>query len=212
MPCLHLKLLSFKVSIVRFTRNQNQNQNPGHVGQLRFALRQDLDPASFGACDIEELRGSQPHGSDVLLLCKRFMSDPSPFRVICLVSAATCAQLRVSFQQPAGVSDRRAIAEKLRKNLLSKAPQCRRQGSITHDAEAYLIGWVSGTWPRIPRPARYAFLQLRRFGIQDIDQPAALDWAAPARFRKYTILRSDDDDENSEGGDDAAAPLDLLDS
>ncbi|CAK9078250.1 unnamed protein product, partial [Durusdinium trenchii] len=42
-----------------------------NVGQLRFALRQDLDPASFGTCEIEELRRHEPHGFDVLLLAKK---------------------------------------------------------------------------------------------------------------------------------------------
>lgn len=175
-------------------------QLSGNVGQLRFCLRQDIDPVSFGSCEVEELRGidHQPHGSDVLLLCKRFMADPEPFRVICLVSAATSAQLRSSFQQPVGVSDRRAISETLRKNLKAKAPVCRRQGSITLDAEAYLIGWVEGTWPRIPRPNRYNFLELRRFPIPHVGHQAAVAWSAPPRFRVYTVLRADEDSDEEE--------------
>ncbi|CAK9078218.1 unnamed protein product, partial [Durusdinium trenchii] len=137
----------------------------GNVGQLRFALRQDLDPASFGTCEIEELRRHEPHGFDVLLLAKKFMADASPFRVICLVPAEVCVRMRASFIQPSGVADRRAISEKLRKNLLKKAPACRKQGSISTDAESYLIGWAQGTWPRVARPTKYNFLELRRFDI-----------------------------------------------
>lgn len=158
-----------------------------------------MDAASLGACEVEEFRGRhrEPHGSDVLLLAKRYMADAEPFRVICIVPAEKCAQLRVSFAQPSGVAERRAIAEKLKKNLLSKAPACRSQGSITRDAESYLLGWVSGTWPRIPRPSRYRFLELRRFetGIEGVP---AVPWEPPARFRVYTILHEND----AEDGDD----------
>lgn len=177
------------------------------MGQLRFALRQDLDPASFGTCEIEELRRHEPHGFDVLLLAKKFMADASPFRVICLVPAEVCVRMRASFIQPSGVADRRAISEKLRKNLLKKAPACRKQGSISTDAESYLIGWAQGTWPRVARPTKYNFLELRRFDIPNVGRPETVPWQAPDRFRVYNILRSDDD---SDDGCDDDGPVDLL--
>lgn len=136
------------------------------------------------------------------------MSDPEPFRVICLVAAERCAILRASLVQPSGVADRRAIAAKLQQNLLTKAPLCRKQGSISIDAEAYLIGWVSGTWPKIPRPASYRFLRLRRTEIANVHVGPACAWEPPPRFRVYTLLRTDAESDDNE--DDDSLPLDLV--
>lgn len=133
------------------------------------------------------------------------MADSEPFRVICLVSAEFCLSLRSSFQQPVGVADRRAKSEQLVKNLMSKAPACRKQGAITCEAEAYLIGWAQGSWPRIPRPVKYKFLELRRFAIVGAGEPNDIVWTAPRRFQVYTLLRSGD--ESDDGDDDA--PLEV---
>ena len=166
-----------------------------------------MDPTSFGPCHVEELKRRDPNPKDILLLAKKFMSDSEPFRVICLVPAEKCVVLRASFRQPSGVADRRPITEKLRKNLAVKAPACRKQGSISHDAEAYLIGWVANSLPRSPRPHMYRFLEQRRFEIPGMGPAAAITWEAPPRFRVYTILQADAESDQEVDDD---APLELL--
>ena len=142
----------------------------------------------------------------MLLLCKKFMSDPGPFRVICMLSANACAAFRAGFIQPSGNAERRVISEALRKNIMSKAPTCRKQGSVSAEAETYLLGWAQGTWPRIPRPLRYNFLELRTFDIPGVAAVHAA-WTAPPRFRVYTILRSDDDSGDSGDDDNPLEPI-----
>ncbi|CAK9095098.1 Modification methylase HaeII (M.HaeII) (Cytosine-specific methyltransferase HaeII), partial [Durusdinium trenchii] len=57
-------------------------------------LDQDIDPASYGACQPEEIPGYQPHGADVMLLVKRLMADTSPVRVICIQMKFMCENTR----------------------------------------------------------------------------------------------------------------------
>lgn len=138
----------------------------GHVGQLRFCLRQDIDPSSYGSCQVEEVDGRDPHGSDVLLIAKRRMADPEPIRVICLVPAVVCWKIRASLQHPVGDCARRPIGESISKNITVKAPRCYRQGIISSENLAYLTGWIEGSLPRIQRPASYQFLNLCRHDLR----------------------------------------------
>lgn len=185
----------------------------GHVGQLRFCLRMDCDPSSFGRCQVEELSGHVPHGSDVLVFIKKWMADPEPVRVICLVPARVCLELRNAFQQPVGNQNRRAIGEQVRQNIQTYAPQCCRQKSIHPDALAYLTQWVDGTLQKVPRPTSFAYLNLRRYGIQGLDAPRmGRTWSKPNRFRTIHCLpasRSECDGESEDDG--AAGPLELED-
>ncbi|CAE7405194.1 unnamed protein product [Symbiodinium sp. CCMP2592] len=161
-----------------------------HVHQLRFALREDLSPASFGQCRVEEISGSAPSGKDVLLLAKRWMSDPEPFRVVCLMPAATCGVLRASFAQPGGVEDRRPIAPKVQKNICRLSHERMRQGDISADACAYLTQWCSGELARKPRPCRYPFLEVRR---GDVPAAERVIWAGAGRDRHINLKRDDQD-------------------
>ncbi|CAE7836498.1 unnamed protein product [Symbiodinium sp. CCMP2592] len=155
-----------------------------------FALREDLSPASFGQCRVEEISGSAPSGKDVLLLAKRWMSDPEPFRVVCLMPAATCGVLRASFAQPGGVEDRRPIAPKVQKNICRLSHECMRQGDISADACAYLTQWCSGELARKPRPCRYPFLEVRR---GDVPAAERVIWAGAGRDRHINLKRDDQD-------------------
>ena len=169
----------------------------GLVGQLRFCLRGDVDPTSFGSWHVEEVRGHDPHASDVIVIAKRFMADFEPVRVICLMPALACVGLRACFQQPVGNVNRRAIGENLFKNITTRVPQCLKQGCMSEDAHAYLMGWVQGTLPKIPRPLKYQCLELRRYPI-DLPAPAAVGWVRPGRFRVYTILPTDQEESDGE--------------
>ena len=104
-------------------------------------------------------RNRNPHGCDVLLIAKKHMADCDPLRVICLASAESCAALRSCVRQPTGNVPRRPIGAKAYQNIMSKVPQCSKQGCITKEAEAYLMSWVEGTQPLIPRPRKYKFLE-----------------------------------------------------
>ena len=177
------------------------------MGQLRFCIRKDVDPSSYGSCAVEEVRGHDPHESDVLLFCKKHMADPEPFKIYCLVPAAVAVKLRASFVQPEGNNPRRAIGEAVVKNVRAFAPRCHAQGSINSDALAYLIGWVDGGLPQLDRPVFYPVLTLRRHEIRNVPAAAAVPWEAPRRFRVITVLRTDAE-ESEDDQDDHAIVLD----
>lgn len=128
------------------------------------------------------MRNRNPHGCDVLLIAKKHMADCDPLRVICLASAESCAALRSCVRQPTGNVPRRPIGAKAYQNIMSKVPQCSKQGCITKEAEAYLMSWVEGTQPLIPRPRKYKFLELCRYPLDPDVVAATADarWEAPA--------------------------------
>ena len=186
----------------------------GHVGQLRFCLRQDIDPSSYGSCQVEEVDGRDPHGSDVLLIAKRRMADPEPIRVICLVPAVVCWKIRASLQHPVGDCARRPIGESISKNITVKAPRCYRQGIISSENLAYLTGWIEGSLPRIQRPASYQFLNLCRHNLRlaaEFEPRGPFVWRAPARFRVITVLRNDDGEDDDQSDADIAVEDPLAD-
>ena len=169
------------------------------MGQLRICLRQDLDPSSYGRCQVEEIANRKPHGSDVLLLAKHRMADAEPFRVITLVSAEMCHSLRSSFRQPVGTCSRRPIAQKVVDKIRKVAPQCARQGAISEDALAYLLNWSDGSMDLIPRPSAYRFLQLRRHDLGLSGVADQRPWCRPARFRVITVLEQDQESDDDVG-------------
>ena len=162
------------------------------MGQLRFALRKDIDPSSYGRCEIEEISRVTPHGSDVMVLAKRFMADPEPTRVMCLIPASTCQALRNAFKQPEGIASRRVISNAVRNNIRTYAPPCAKQGIITNDALAYLMSWIDSSLPKVPRPRSYQCLNLRRYEINFEGQVPVREWEAPHRFRVIHVMPSDD--------------------
>lgn len=78
-----------------------------------------MDASSYGDCQPEEVRGVQPHGADVMLFVKKYMSDSSPVRVICLIPASARKSLQAAFQQPVGNDAKRPIAAKCKQNITS---------------------------------------------------------------------------------------------
>lgn len=63
-------------------------------------MRKDIDPASYGRVAVSELPGSPVQGEDVILIAKRYMADPEPYKIVTVVSADQAAILRRSLQQP----------------------------------------------------------------------------------------------------------------
>lgn len=167
-------------------------------------MRKDIDPGSYGRVAVEEIRGSQSAGEDILLLAKKFMADPEPYRVVTVLTAEQAAILRRSFQQPSGVWRRRLISDKVRKKVLSKVPACIQQGLISHEAGAYLTNWVGGLLPRLARPQRYSFLAHRSGPADGPGQTMA--WQARGRERHVDLSIAEDDDGDS-GSDEAYQPI-----
>ena len=135
---------------------------------------------------MEEIRGSQPSGDDVVLVAKRFMADTDPVHVVVVLTAGQADALRQSFGQPRGVSPRRTIGAKVQKNLASKVQPCVRQGVLSLEAAAYLTNWIGGTLVQKPRPASYDFLRHRLWG-GPVDGDGAR-WVAPVRRERHIDL------------------------
>ncbi|CAE7814351.1 unnamed protein product [Symbiodinium sp. CCMP2456] len=178
------------------------------VGQVRFCLRRDLDPSSYGACQTKELTGSPASQDDVLVLAKHRMADTSPHVVAAIVSAQRAADLRASFQQPQGSAERRPITEQVKKNIAGVLPKCVQQGIVSRDAEAYLSNWLAGTWAKVPRPSFYTCLEARRapeeFYGNDL-VGCRIPWSKPHRAKHVDLRVDDDDNDSNAGSDDAAA-------
>lgn len=181
------------------------------MGQVRFCLRRDLDPSSYGTCQTKELTGSPPSQDDVLVLAKHRMADPSPHVVAAIVSAQRAADLRTSFQQPQGSADRRPITEKVQKNIASVLPKCVQQGILSRDAEAYLSNWCAGTWAKVPRPSSYTCLEARRASDYGDDLVGSrIPWSKPRRNKHIDLSVGDGNDSEEVSEDEAAnAAVDL---
>lgn len=182
----------------------------GHVGQLRFSLRKDIDPSSYGSCGVEEIRGNQPGPDDVLLLAKHRMADPEPYRVVCVLSSSSAAALRRDFRQPEGTGDRRPISEKVRKNIEARCPPCVAQGIMSTEASAYLINWCQGSLAKLPRPTDYPFLAWKGHAPDRALPGPRGAWERQGRERHVdlTVHRRD---QGSSEEEDALAAIDLED-
>ena len=176
----------------------------GRVGQIRFVFRKDLDPASYGSVSVDEIRGEREHnGNDLLLVAKKFMADPEPYKIATVLTAAECATIRRSFVQPSGVWKRRTISPKVQQRIASQVPVCLRQKTLTAEAAAYLSNWATGTLQRAPRPVSYRCLTRRIFPA---DGPGhSIQWGPRGRER-HVDLGFDDDDADT-ASDDAYLPV-----
>ena len=86
-----------------------------NIGQLRFCLRGDVDPASLGNRAWEELRPAKPHSAgDVVCIAKTYMADIDPLRAIVLLTEEEAAGIRNGFMQPTGDAARRPIAKNIK--------------------------------------------------------------------------------------------------
>ncbi len=57
---------------------------------------------SYGRVFVDEIRGETPSGDDILLLAKKFMADPEPYKIATVLTASQAADIRRSFAQPQG--------------------------------------------------------------------------------------------------------------
>ena len=87
-------------------------------------MRKDIDPASYGRVAVSELPGSPVQGEDVILIAKRYMADPEPYKIVTVVAADQAAILRRSLQQPQGLWRRRPISDNVQRKVRAKAGAC----------------------------------------------------------------------------------------
>lgn len=140
------------------------------------------------------------------MIVKRFMADTDPIRVVVVLSAASAEEIRRNFSQPQGLTPRRVINEKVRKNIASKVRPCMSQGALTREAAAYLTNWADGTLTQKARPASYAYLRHRNGEAVAVDGDVA-NWAPPHRDRhidlqcagEFADFFSDSDEDADDG-------------
>ena len=137
--------------------------------------------------EIEDFRKpTAQHGNDVMLVTKHWLANQEYKDVIALIPAGQADAICKFFQQAPGVTDRRLISEKVRKNIQAYAPRCKRSGDISGDAEAYLLAWSSGEAPQLPAPQNYSILSYTRPRAQPSAPPT--NWAPPLRSRHISVL------------------------
>ncbi|CAK9081769.1 unnamed protein product [Durusdinium trenchii] len=118
-----------------------------HVHFFKFTLRKDLGTSVLdNILNLEEYgRGHVPHENDVFLVTKRWLADSEVLRATVVVPASVASQIRTGFHPPAGIAERRAIAENVRKNLAKRVPILKRSGELTASGAEYLTRWSTAT-------------------------------------------------------------------
>ena len=180
---------------------------------IRFCRRCDTGPSSICADGIEELPTSSPHPGDIIMVCKMKMSDAEPFKTMVVMSASEASALRLGCRQPLGNVERRRLGDDILKNIKSYAPRCAQQGDISEKAKTYLEKWSLCTWPRLPRPSAYSFLNFRqRTACAYIGVGVAPKWETPARFKNIFVhdgkhADNDDDDDDGCNDDEILVPI-----
>ena len=170
------------------------------MGQLRFSLQKDIDPSSYGHCECEELRRQPRSGEDVILIAKKFMASPEPYKVVVLLSAEQCATLRKSICQPSGVASRRPISDKVTSNIKGKVPVLLRNQILHPDAAAYLQNWAGSTLEHLPRPRAYSVLNHRYDQDPEVGGQT-VPWQPKVRERHIDLTLLDDEDRQSDSDD-----------
>ena len=176
---------------------------------MRFCLRMDLSPSSFGSCQVEELKGSEPSPCDILLVTKRRMADHSPTHVMCVLSAQEASNIRHAFEQPSGVSPRRAISQQVVTNISVYAPRCQEQGIINADGATYLLAWSRGEWESKSRPRSYSFLHHRPQSPLDGVPAFPRSWQKPRRVRTFDVSARGDESETASEEEEERVPIQL---
>ena len=172
-----------------------------------------MDPSNIGPSGVEETSKTllSPHGDDVLLVAKRWMGDAEFFCSAVMVSADDATAIRLGFEQPQGIAERRPIPQQVVDNISRFAPRCASQQIIGRDASTYLLAWSQDSLPSISRPAQYSFLTYRQPDIRDKPGIAPLAWRAVGRARQINLAsymssdigplcdRDNDDDDDDDG-------------
>lgn len=176
---------------------------------MRISLRKDIDPSSYGHCEVQEIAGAERSENDIILIAKRFMASPEPFKVVTVMTAARAATVRRSFAQPQGVAPRRAIKEKVAKNIRSKVPTLVRNLTLPPDAGAYLLNWAESSLQLLPRPQRYSFLEHRHDGCVR-EGPGPREAWGPRPREKVVDLKLPEND-SDDASDNDLEPIDFED-
>ena len=147
---------------VRLSKLTNSPKAPHY---FRLCARADLNELIGENAGIAKAfptkRGDakQPESNaDIVLVIKKFESDPDVHQILTMVPASRRAHLR---EQPQGVHARRRGGEDVRKEVVSRAKRAKERGVISEKALRYMTEWAMGTRRREPRPARYNFLSHR---------------------------------------------------
>ena len=174
----------------------------GKCGSIRFSRRVDIDSASLGYCEVEELASTRqnPSADDVILLAKRYMGDPCPHKVIVMVRAHDAIRFQMGLTQPQGVSARRAIPPDVIKNIKAYGPRCEAQGILSRDANICLQAWCQDTVLLKPRPRTYSFLDHRQSSLRR-PAVAGMPWSVPARSRHVNLDPGQQDASDGEADD-----------
>ena len=126
-------------------------------------MRCDLTRADWDSVGtIEDFPQAVPRsGEDIFLLAKRWMADSESVRLIALIPADKMQEMRVGMVPPAGLAARRPITAGVMTNLHKQVPKLRKAGEINPAAASYLLQWVSGVLPKVPKPTDYPVLSYR---------------------------------------------------
>ena len=197
-----------------FCCSVSKSSSQGNVHYIRFCRRCDLDPSNIGPSGVEETSKTlhAPHGDDVLMVAKKWMGDSESFFATVMVSADDATAIRLGFEQPQGIAERRSIPQTVVKNIGRFAPRCASQNIISLDASTYLLAWSGGSLPSISRPTQYSFLNYRQ-PTCDMPGIAPMAWRAHGRQRhvnlashmtadRDVLLDSDDEDDDNGNRDD----------
>ena len=124
--------------------------------------RKHVKPADWEAAKSVVATGddSSPHPDDLMLVVHQYMSDPLPFQIRWLFSAAEVSALRRTLRrQPCGLHPRRSISRKDREEIERQADLAYQRAAINKNALDFLSGWIKQTLRREPRPPEYSFLR-----------------------------------------------------
>lgn len=179
-----------------------------HVHYFRFCRRKDLGSDVLDhVLQLEEMGRRVLHENDVFLITKRWLADTEVARAIMVVPADVASEIQRGFHSPHGVAPRRAIAERVKKNLIKHVPPCQKSGELSAEAADYLLRWSNGTLPKIRKPNSYSILMHRHSPEFQQHNHVEGSWNAPRRIKHFDLgLRPDvdhgDSSERSDSGED----------
>ena len=129
---------------------------------FRVCLRRDLGSGTEAAAErgvvVQPLPGLRPHGDDVVIVIKAFMSSPQVHQVITALPFHGRPGLSL---QPAGLHGRRLGDDKVKGIVARRAEEAFAQRQVSAKARDYLVQWATGVRRRLPKPEAYAFLSHR---------------------------------------------------
>ena len=129
---------------------------------FRVCLRSDLGCTAENAAErgvaVQPLPGLIPHGDDVIIVVKAFMSSPQIHQVIVALPFHGRPNLSV---QPSGLHGRRLGDDRVKGTVARRAEEAFAGGHISAKARDYLVQWATGVRRRLPKPEAYEFLNHR---------------------------------------------------